>query len=256
MADIISFNFENNKVRIIKKNNDPWFVAKDVCQILELTNPTVAISRLENDEVTKFNLGGLSGEINIVNEYGLYSLILGSRKPDAKKFKKWITHDVIPSIRKHGAYMTPEVIESTLTNPDFIIQLATTLKEEQKKRMFAERQLEEVKPKVLFADSVDVSETTILIRDLSKILKQNGVDIGEKRLFEWLREHGYLIKAKGLDYNSPTQKAMNLGLFKVKETAINHSDGEIRISKTPRVTGKGQSYFVNKFLNEFNTIKV
>lgn len=252
MNQLQVFNFENHNVRVLQINNEPWFVATDVCKILDLTNPTMAVSRLDADERSKFNLGR-QGETNIVNEYGLYSLILASRKPEAKQFKRWITHEVIPAIRKHGAYMTPEKIEEVLLNPDTIIKLAQNLKEEQERRKAAERQLEQQRPKVLFADSVSASDTSILIRDLAKLITQNGYSIGEKRLFAWLRENGYLIKKPGSDYNSPTQRAMEMGLFEIKEHTINRSNG-IQITKTPKVTGRGQIYFINKFLSQQKVI--
>ena len=186
--------------------------------------------------------------MTVINESGLYSLILSSKLPNAKKFKHWVTSEVLPSIRKHGAYMTPETLEQALTSPDFLIKLATELKTEKEKRQALEVQAEENKPKVLFADAVSVSNTSILVGDLAKIIKQNGVNIGANRLFAWLRDNGYLIKRKGNDYNMPTQYSMDLKLFEVKETVITHSDGHTSISKTPKVTGKGQQYFVNKFL--------
>ncbi|GGA31375.1 phage antirepressor [Psychrobacillus lasiicapitis] len=247
MNQLQVFNFESHSVRVIEQEGDPWFVAIDVCEFLGLTNPTMALSRLDDDERAKYNLGR-QGNTNIINEYGLYSLILASRKPVAKKFKRWVTHEVIPSIRKHGAYMTPETIEKVLTDPDTIIQLATNLKEEQTKRRAAELKLEEQKPKVLFAESVETSQSSILIRELAILLKQNGIDTGEKRLYEWLRENNYLIKRFGTDRNTPTQRSMDLGLFEVKETPINHNSGMISINKTTKVTGKGQVYFINRFL--------
>ena len=188
--------------------------------------------------------------MTIINESGLYSLILSSKLPHAKKFKHWVTSEVLPSIRKHGAYMTDSTLEQALTSPDFLIKLATELKTEKEKRQALEVQAEENKPKVLFADAVSVSQTSILVGDLAKIIKQNGVNIGANRLFAWLRDNGYLIKRKGSDYNMPTQYSMDLKLFEVKETVITHSDGHTSISKTPKVTGKGQQYFINKFLNE------
>jgi len=249
--------FENPKfgqVRVIGINNEPWFVAVDVCRILDLSNTSMALQRLDEDERAKFNLGR-QGETNIINEYGLYNLILASRKREAKQFKRWITHDVIPTIRKHGAYMTPEVIEKTLTDPDFIIQLATQLKKERAEKQELQQQIHKDRPKVVFADAVSASHTSILVGDLAKLLKQNGVDTGQKRLFKWLRDNGYLIKRKGNDYNSPTQYSMNLGLFEIKETAITHSNGRVSISKTPKVTGKGQLYFINKFkANELSDV--
>ena len=175
--------------------------------------------------------------------------------PNAKKFKHWVTSEVLPSIRRHGTYMTDEKIEEVLTDPDTNIKLATQLKDERQQRLIeqqlrkdAENQVHEMKPKALFADSVATSKSTILIGELAKILRGNGVDIGATRLFKWMRANGYLINRKGSDWNMPTQRAMDLGLFKIKETTINHSNGTTSISKTPKVTGKGQQYFINKFL--------
>lgn len=252
MSNLVPFNYEDKQVRTISKDGQPWFVAKDVCEILKHTNSRMAISRLDEDEkgVSKVYTHGGEQEMTVINESGLYSLVITSNKPEAKQFKRWITHEVIPSIRKHGAYMTPDTIEKALTNPDFLIQLAYQLKEEQAKRILAETQIEMDKPKVLFADAVSTSHTAILIGELAKLLKQNGVDIGEKRLFTWLRENGYLISRKGTDYNAPTQRSMEMKLFKVKETAITHSDGHVTVNKTTKVTGNGQQYFINKFLNQ------
>lgn len=244
------FNFEGNDVRTLNHDEQIWFAAPDVTKALKLTNTTVALKSLDGDEVTKFNLGGLSGETNFISEPGLYKLVGASHKPAAKRFNRWVTHEVLPSIRKHGAYMTPETIEKAIYNPDFIINLATQLKDEQAKTAALTADNETMKPKALFADAVATSHTTILVGDLAKVIKQNGVDIGAKRLFAWLREKGYLIKRIGADYNSPTQRAMELGLFEVKETAISHSDGHVTVQKTPKVTGKGQQYFINKFLQK------
>ena len=176
-------------------------------------------------------------------------MVLSSRLPTAKKFKRWVTSEVIPSIRKHGAYMTPDKLEEVLLKPDTLIQLAQNLKAEQEKRMALEVKMEEQKPKVLFAESVEAAKTSILIGELAKLLKQNGINIGQNRLFEWLRNNGYLIRRQGSDYNMPTQRAMEMGLFEIKETTITHSDGHIHVSKTPKVTGKGQVYFVNLFVS-------
>lgn len=250
------FNFEDHPVRILKIDGNPWFVATDLVKILGLSNTTVALSRLDDDERSKLNLGR-QGMTNVVNEYGLYELAMASRKPNAKKFKHWVTHEVLPTIRRHGVYMTDEKIEEVLTDPDTIIKLATQLKDEREQRLIeqqlrkdAENQVHEMKPKALFADSVATSKSTILIGELAKILRGNGVEIGATRLFKWMRTNGYLISRKGSDWNMPTQRAMNLGLFKIKETTINHSNGSTSISKTPKVTGKGQQYFVNKFLKK------
>lgn len=246
------FDFQGNQLRTLVINNQPWFVAKDVCDILNHSNHKVAISRLDVDEVSKVYLADSLGRrqlTNVVNEPGLYALILTSNKPEAKQFKRWVTHEVIPSIRKHGAYMTPEKIEEVLMNPDTIIQLATTLKEERQKRLEAEKTIEQQKPKVLFADAVETSESSILIGEMAKILRQNGIDIGQNRLFQWLRENGYLCRQKGENYNLPTQYSMDLGLFEIKKRTINNPDGSVRVTRTPKVTGKGQIYFVNKFLS-------
>lgn len=242
------FNFNGQQVRTLIISNEPYFVATDVIKILGLTNTTVALSRLDDDERSKFNLGR-QGETNIVNEYGLYELILASRKPQAHEFKRWITHEVLPSIRKHGAYMTPQTIEKALLSPDTIINLATQLKEEQEQRKHLQEENEQMKPKALFADAVSTSNSSILIGQLAKILKQNGVEIGQNRLFAWMREHGYLGK-RGSNRNVPTQRAVAQDLFKTKETAVTHADGHTTIQITTKVTGKGQQYFINKFLGE------
>ena len=239
-------NEEFGKVRTLVKDGDPWFVASDVCECLGLANPTVSVNRLDYDERAKFNLGR-QGWVNIVNEYGLYNLVLGSRKPEAKNFKRWVTHEVLPAIRKLGGYLTPDKVEEILTNPDSIIRLATQLKEERAKRAEAEKVIEEQRPKALFADAVSASKTSILIGALAKLIRQNGVDVGQKRLFEWLRKKGYLIKS-GNDKNMPTQRSMEQGLFEVKEGSYVDGDGVNRITRTTKVTGKGQLYFVNKFL--------
>ena len=256
-SQLQAFKFEGSNVRTVTINDEAYFVAADVTSILGLTNTTVALSRLDDDERSKFNLGR-QGEANVVNEYGLYELIIASRKPEAHKFKRWITHDVLPTIRKHGAYMTPAKIEEVLTDPDTIIKLATQLKQEREGRLLAEHRNIMNRPKVLFADAVSVSDTPILIGELAKILKQNGVEtlkvdgktlaMGPNNLFKWMRANGYLINRKGTDYNTPTQKAMKLKLFRIKESTHVSGDGVVKITKTSKVTGKGQQYFVNKFL--------
>ena len=233
-------NHTFGNVRVIEQGGEPWFVAKDVCDCLEIKNTTDALKRLDDDERARFNLGR-QGETNIVNEYGLYSLVLSSRKPEAKEFKRWITHEVVPSIRKYGSFNM--AIPRTL--PDALNAYANEIEAHQKTQALLEAQ----RPKVLFADSVAASHTSILIGELAKLLHQNGVkDMGQKRLFAWMREHGYLISRKANDYNMPTQRAMELGLFQIKETTVTHSDGHISVSKTPKVTGKGQQYFIEKFL--------
>lgn len=193
------------------------------------------------------NLGRLR-QTNVVNEAGLYEVIIRSDKPEAIQFRRWVTSEVLPSIRKHGMYATPATIEEMIANPDIIIQLATTLKEERAKRAQLEKQAQADAPKVLFADAVASAKTDILIGDLAKILRGNGVDTGQRRLFEWMRENGYLIRQKGSSWNMPTQKAMDMGLFRVKETVVTHADGHTTVNRTTKVTGHGQTYFVNKFL--------
>jgi anti-repressor protein len=243
------FSYEGNKIRTVQLNNEPWWVLKDVCDVLELSNPSMIADRLDEDERAKYCLGR-QGDTNIISESGLYNVILLSRKPEAKKFKRWVTHEVLPSIRKHGAYVTPAKLEEIMNDPDAWIKVLTALKEERAAKERLQLEAVENKPKVVFADAVSVSDGTILIGELAKILKGNGIEIGQNRLFEQLRQDGYLIKRRGTDYNAPTQRAMELGLFKVKETAITHSDGHVTISKTTKVTGKGQQYFINLFLGE------
>ena len=247
MSNLQIFKNEDfGEVRVVELNKEPWFVATDICKALDIKNVTQAINRLDEDERSMFNIGR-QGETNIVNEYGLYNLILSSRKPEAKKFKRWITHEVIPSIRKHGVYMTPEKIEEVLMNPDTIIQLATALKEEQQRRLQAERQIEEQKPKVLFAEAWEVSEHSILVGEMAKLLVRNGLEnMGQNRLFKWLRANGYLHKS-GQQYNLPTQKSIELGIIEVKTRTIANPDGSIKVTKTPKVTVKGQIYFLEKF---------
>ena len=251
MSNIKIFkNPEFGSIRTVEIDDEPWFVGKDVAEVLGYADTFGAIKKhVENED--KQNCQNDSFESNrgltIINESGLYSLILSSKLPKAKEFKHWVTSEVLPAIRKHGGYLSPEKIEEVLSDPDTIIKLATNLKEEQAKRREAEAKLEKAKPKMIFADAVSASEQTILIGELAKLIKQNGHDIGQKRLFQWLRDNGYLIKRQGSDYNSPTQRAMEMGLFRIKETAVTHADGHVTVSKTVKVTGRGQNYFVNKF---------
>lgn len=254
MTDLQIFNSpEFGAIRTIEKDGEPWFVGKDVAAALGYKEPTKAAREKVDDDdkgVSKIDTPSGIQEMTIINESGLYSLVLSSKLPTAKKFKRWVTNEVIPSIRKHGAYMTPETLEKVLLSPDTLMQLAQNLKDEQEKRKALEAQIESQKPAVLFTGAVETSKTSILIGELAKMLKQNGINIGQNRLFEWLRQNGYLIKRKGTDYNMPTQRSMDMGLFEIKETTINNPDGSIKISKTPKVTGKGQVYFINLFLNK------
>lgn len=188
------------------------------------------------------------GKNSFIPENIFYRLAMKAKNEAAEKFQAKIADEVIPSIRKHGAYMTPETLEAALLNPDTMIRILTALKEEQGKRKALEEKVESDRPKVLFADSVCTSKSSILVGELAKLLKQNGVNTGQNRLFDALREKGFLIKRRGTDYNMPTQKAMEMGLFEIKETVINHSDGHTSVNKTSKITGKGQQYFVNLFL--------
>lgn len=246
-------NPEFGEIRTIEVNNQPWFVGKDVAEILGYSNTRDALAKhvdSEDKADVAIHDGRQNRYMSVINESGLYSLVLSSKLPTAKKFKRWVTSEVLPSIRKNGGYLTPEKVEEVLSNPDTIIKLATDLKEERAKRKEAENRLEEAKPKVLFANAVTESDGTILIGDLAKFIKQNGRDMGQKRLFEQLRNDGFLIKQKCSSYNMPTQRAMDMGLFKVKESSIVQPDGVVRLTRTVKVTGKGQIYFINKYLGE------
>ena len=253
MSELQIFSSEEfGKIRVVERNGEPWFVGKDVAEALGYGNTRQAIAtHVDDDDKTSVQLvdGGSNYKsmATVINESGVYALVFGSQLSKAKAFKRWVTSEVLPAIRKHDGYLTPKKVEEVLTDPDTIIKLATTLKEERAARMQAELKLEEAQPKVLFADAVSASKTSILIGDMAKLLKQNGHDIGQKRLFQWLRENGYLIRRQGADYNSPTQWAMEKGLFEIKETTVSHADGHISITKTTKVTGKGQVYFVNLF---------
>lgn len=252
MNQLQHFNFKGRQVRTVVVDNEPMFVGKDVADILGYQNGSRDVNtHVEEEDRLKYQIStsGQSREMTIINESGLYSLVLSSKLPTAKEFKRWVTHEVLPSIRKHGAYMTPETIEKAIYNPDFIINLATQLKDEQAKTAALKADNETMKPKALFADAVATSHTSILIGDLAKLIRQNGVDIGQNRLFAWLREHGYLI-GSGDRRNMPTQRAMDLGLFDIKERTFQNPDGSVRITKTTKVTGKGQQYFINKFLQK------
>lgn len=249
--EIQTFNFENQQVRTIEIENEPYFVGKDVAEILEYKEAHKAITRhTDEDDRMKYPITdsfGRTQQAYVINESGLYSLILSSKLPNAKKFKHWVTKEVLPTIRKHGAYLTDQKAYDITHNPNSLADLLLQAGEQLKQK---ELIIQEMKPKALFADAVTASHTSILVGDLAKILKQNGVDIGAKRLFAWLRERGYLIKRKGAEWNSPTQKSMDLGLFETKETVIQRPDGGVDVKKTPKVTGKGQVYFINKFKNK------
>lgn len=235
------------EIRTVEIGGEPWFVGKDVAEVLGYKDTADSIKKHVDDEdklTRRFTDSGQSREMYIINESGLYSLILSSKLPNAKAFKKWVTSEVLPSIRKHGLYATDELLD----NPDLIIQMASKLKEEREAREVLEAENDIMKPKALFADAVSASHTSILVGDLAKLLRQNGVDIGANRLFEKLREKGFLMKS-GSSKNMPTQASMDRGLFEIKEGSYINSDGVNVVTKTTKVTGKGQVYFVNLFLN-------
>lgn len=241
-------NEQFGQVRILEVEGQPWLVGKDVAEILAYKEPNKAITRhVDEEDRTKHPIltkGGLQDSY-IINESGLYSLILSSKLPQAKQFKRWVTSEVLPSIRKNGMYATDELLD----NPDFAIATLQKLKEEREAKKLLEAQIEADKPKVLFANAVSASQTSILIGDFAKLLRQNGRNIGQNRLFTWLRDNGFLISRKGNSWNMPTQRSMDMGLFEIKETTISHADGHITISKTPKITGKGQVYFMEKLLD-------
>jgi len=235
-------------VRAVDRGGQPWFVAKDVCYCLDIRTNDAANS-LDEDEKgyeSIVSLGGAQQSL-IISEPGLYSLILRSRKPEARAFKRWITHEVIPSIRRHGMYATPQTVEAMLNDPETTIKILTALKEERAQRQALEARAEVDRPKVVFADSIEVSRSTILVGELAKLVKQStGHDIGQRRMFDWLRDNGFLHK-RGSDRNMPTQKSVDMGLIVIKEGSRIGSSGESHITKTPKITGKGQIYFINAF---------
>lgn len=250
MNELQIFNSkEFGDIRTVTIDNEPWFVGKDVAEALGYSNSSKAVSDhvSEEDRILKMleadsqNGNVVKTQTTIINESGLYALIFGSKLESAKRFKHWVTSEVLPTIRKTGSYQ--------MKQPQGKELLALAVLEAQKTIETQSKEIERMKPKEIFADAVAASQTSILIGDLAKLLKQNGVATGQKRLFEWLRENGYLIKRKGADWNMPTQKAMEMELFEVKESTVNNPDGSVRINKTTKVTGKGQQYFINKFIN-------
>lgn len=240
--------FENNQfgqMRTLTENGNTLFCGSDVAKALGYVNPSKALADhcrcLTKREVPHPQSPDKQIEMLFIPEGDVYRLITHSKLPTAEKFERWVFDEVLPTVRQTGAYMTPETIEKVLLNPDTIISLATQLKELQTK-------VEQDKPKVLFADAVAASHTSILIGDLAKLIRQNGVEVGQNRLFQWLRDNGYLIKRKGSDWNMPTQRSIEMGLLEIKESTHIDGNGCNVTTKTPKVTGKGQAYFVNKFL--------
>lgn len=256
MNEIKLFNNpEFGEVRAVSINNNPWFVGKDVAQVLGYSDTAQAIRKhvdAEDKGVVEMTTPGGVQQITAINESGLYSLILSSKLPGAKKFKHWVTSEVLPSLRKHGGYIAgqEEMSDTELIAKALLVADRKIKEKDQQIRQLTD-EAEEMRPKALFADSVAAANNSILIGELAKLLRQNGVDTGAKRLFAWMRDNGYLVKRKGTDYNMPTQKSMEMKLFQIKETVINHSDGNTTVSKTVKVTGKGQVYFLNKFLGRY-----
>ena len=251
--EMIPFTYQDSPVRTIENDGRVLFCGKDVAVALGYKDPTNALKQ-HCRGVAKHHpivdVLGRTQDARFITEGDLYRLVASSKLPTAQNFESWVFDEVLPSIRKRGGYLTPEATAEALTDPDFIIRLATDLKAERAKRAQLEEARKAERPKVLFADSVATSDSTILVGDLAKILKGNGMEIGANRLFARLREDGFLIRRKGTDWNMPTQRAMELGLFKIKESSHIHSDGHVTISKTPKVTGKGQTYLVNHYLKE------
>lgn len=247
------------EIRAMEIDGEPWFVGKDVAEKLGYANQRDALAKHVDPEdkgvAKRDTLGGVQ-DVTIINESGLYSLVLSSKLPGAKEFKRWVTSEVLPSIRKHGAYLTPAVQNQILNNPDFLISLANKIKEEQARNLVLREQNESLRaendsmrPKAMFADAVAASDTDILIGDLAKLLRQNGVNVGQNRLFRILRERDFLCGRRGDMWNMPTQKALDLGLFRVSESTVSKADGSIFVTRTTKVTGKGQTYFVDRFLS-------
>ena len=244
MNEMIITNADFGSIRIEMRNGEPWFVGSSIAKVLKYQNQQKAIRDHVDaeDKLTEhIVLAGQRRDVTLINESGLYSLILSSKMEEAKRFKHWITSEVLPAIRKTGGYQQ--------TAPQGKELLALAVLEAQKTIEEQNRTIERMRPKEIFADAVSASKTSILIGDLAKLIKQNGVDIGEKRLFQWMRENGYLIRKDGASYNMPTQKSMDLEVMEIKESTITQPNGNVRISRTPKVTGKGQRYFVNKILS-------
>lgn len=246
MNELKQFNFENNQVRTLLINDDPWFVGKDVAEILEYQNGSRDINRhVDEEDKRKVMLfdGNQDKETIIINESGLYSLILSSKMPNAKKFKHWVTSEVLPQIRKTGSYATPQLTGEELMAKALIE--AKSIMERQNK------EITEMKPKALFADTVSASDNSILVGQEAKLISQRGFKVGQNRFFAWLREHGYLC-SKGENYNMPTQKSREMNLIEIKIRTVANPDGSVRETKTPVITGKGQVYFVNKYIEKSN----
>lgn len=248
--DITRFEFGSQELRTVTgEDGEPWFVASDVAGILGYRDAGNLTRMIDEDDKGTHNLSTPGGKqtATTISEAGIYAAILKSRVPNAQPFRRWVTHEVLPAIRKTGMYATPAAARRFLQDPQALMYTLQALQEEKNKTKALEQKVEQDAPKVLFADAVATAKTSILIGDLAKILRSNGIQIGQNRLFEWLREKDYLCKTRGDRWNMPRQSAMEQGLFEVKQTVINNPDGTVRVTKTTKVTGKGQQYFVNKF---------
>ena len=250
MSEIQIFNHPSfGDIRTVSIDNEPWFVGKDVAVVLGYRIPHKAIyDHVDIEDKRVFQIGTPSGEQNmiVINESGLYSLILSSKLPNAKEFKRWVTSEVLPSIRKHGAYLTDQKAYDITHNPNSLAELLLQAGEQLKQKDII---IQEMKPDAILGRAITTADTSILIGDLAKIISQNGVPMGQKRLFEWMRNNGYLIKRNGSDRNMPTQRSMEMGLFEIKESVHIDGNGCNKITRTTKVTGKGQRYFVNLFLS-------
>lgn len=270
-TDIQIFQNEQfGQIRVVERDGEPWFVAKDVCQVFGDTNHNRSVGRVDEYDkctVSVVDALGRTQQATAVNESGLYTLLFAMQPQKAnndgvsdaypilvqeriarlREFKRWVTHEVLPAIRKTGMYATPATVEAMLANPDTMIQVLQAFKDEREQRLALETKVVADAPKVAFADAVETSTDSCLVGQLAKIIRQNGYEIGANRLFEYLRKDGYLCRA-GSNRNMPTQRSMEAGWFEVKESVRENPDGSIRVVRTPKVTGKGQIYFVNKFL--------
>lgn len=248
MNEIQTFDFDGSGIRTLTIGDEPYFVGKDVAQVLgykDTTNAMKAHVDLEDSRGWQITTPSGIQTMKVINESGLYSLILGSKLPEAKRFKRWVTSEVLPSLRRNGMYAMDELLD----NPDLAINALQKLKEEREARRQLELQNAQMKPKALFAEAVETSSTSILIGDMAKLLRQNGVEVGQRRLFDWLRTNGWLMKT-GESRNMPTQKAMEKGYFEIRERTISNPDGSVRITKTTKVTGKGQVWLTNEFMGD------
>ena len=253
--EIQRFDFRGASLRTLTDEaGEPWFVAKDVCDILGMSNPSMAVTALDKDEVAQIDPKDYLGSenrsnqaVNIVSEPGLYKLIMRSRKPEAHEFQRWVTHEVLPSIRRTGGYIPTTDADDDMTILAKAVMIGQRTMEQQKRKIAAQQtRIVELEPKARFADAVAASDGTCLVGELAKMLRQNGMDIGQNRLFRLLQADGYLGKS-GSNRNVPTQRAMDLGLFRIKETTVTHADGHTTVSRTPKVTGKGQRYFIDRY---------